>query len=601
MYYDNPDAVSASNGTATFDLFDDFSGATLDTGKWNSGGSPTLADGLLTVNSSGEYIRSKVTYQYKALRCRSKFETYGSYGYIGFNIASLSVGTNDAMFLCFATPSVYTITSSSGYTWGNNPANEGTGFKKWDILWKQGEVKFMIDGSLRKLHTTNIPTIGLYAQINDNSGSPIVKTDWLLVRNYSTPEPNTSTGATEQCPAVPEFTSTPITDAFVGEVYTYDVDANGTGTLVYQLDVYPAGMIIDANTGVISWTPTMEQLGNNGVTVRVTDADGSAVQSYNVTVSRRLDSSKWMYKRQITIDNTANTNDLTDYPVKIVLDGNDFNFADANAYGKDIRFTKEDGASIIDFWIETWDSDINKAVVWAKVPYIAASSTAQIYMFYLNPDANSVSDGEATFSFFDDFESTIPPQNQLVGDWQRVVVDNALNGSHNVLVEDVDGDSKPDIVADAYVAGVAVWYKQPADPINNPWTKYVIDSDLANAHDIQIGDIDGDGLRDVVGLSLSATWADYGAGEGYVCWYKKPVNPLEVGGGGSTGWTSKAALPYRQGDGAAAIYNNEIYVFGGHYLGVSDPRNEAYKYNTTDKHMDTACKHAHCPLGTNSR
>ncbi|KYK29999.1 hypothetical protein AYK20_04705 [Thermoplasmatales archaeon SG8-52-1] len=109
--------------------------------------------------------------------------------------------------------------------------------------------------------------------------------------------------------------------------------------------------------------------------------------------------------------------------------------------------------------------------------------------------------------------------------WPRVVVDNNLDGSHNIIVENVDWDNRPDLVACAYRAEVVVWYKQPENPINDPWTKYKIDPLLPNAHDIQIGDIDGDGFRDVVGLSLSESWTDYNLGNGSVVWYKKPENP----------------------------------------------------------------------------
>ncbi len=62
-----------------------------------------------------------------------------------------------------------------------------------------------------------------------------------------------------------------------------DTDLGDTQT--YSLDVAPAGMTIDATTGVIAWTPTMAQLGDNQVTVTVTDFNGlTASQAYTVTV-----------------------------------------------------------------------------------------------------------------------------------------------------------------------------------------------------------------------------------------------------------------------------------------------------------------------------
>ncbi len=53
MYYNNPNADNISNGNTTFTLFDDFSGAALDTTKWSSLGTVTasVANSQLTLGS----------------------------------------------------------------------------------------------------------------------------------------------------------------------------------------------------------------------------------------------------------------------------------------------------------------------------------------------------------------------------------------------------------------------------------------------------------------------------------------------------------------------------------------------------------------------
>ena len=85
----------------------------------------------------------------------------------------------------------------------------------------------------------------------------------------------------------PVITSTPVTNAIVDDPYTYDVEAtddNGD-TLTYSLDIAPAGMTIDTASGLINWTPSDAQLGDNPVTVRVADGEGGfATQSFQVTV-----------------------------------------------------------------------------------------------------------------------------------------------------------------------------------------------------------------------------------------------------------------------------------------------------------------------------
>jgi hypothetical protein len=87
--------------------------------------------------------------------------------------------------------------------------------------------------------------------------------------------------------APPTITSTPVTTASDGVLYSYDVEATDPDgdTLTYSLDVAPAGMSIDPASGLIQWTPAATQVGGNAVTVRASDPDGLFdTQSYTVTV-----------------------------------------------------------------------------------------------------------------------------------------------------------------------------------------------------------------------------------------------------------------------------------------------------------------------------
>ncbi len=63
-------------------------------------------------------------------------------------------------------------------------------------------------------------------------------------------------------------------------------DPDADDTLTYTLDSGPPGMSIDAVTGLIQWTPVVEQIGTHDITVRVTDSGGlSATQSFQITVA----------------------------------------------------------------------------------------------------------------------------------------------------------------------------------------------------------------------------------------------------------------------------------------------------------------------------
>jgi RHS repeat-associated protein len=88
----------------------------------------------------------------------------------------------------------------------------------------------------------------------------------------------------------PEIVSSPTLEALDGRLYTYPVvaeDSDPGDVLAYALTQAPAGMRIDAATGEIVWTPTVEQVGNHDVTVVVTDRAGASdTQSWTIVVAR---------------------------------------------------------------------------------------------------------------------------------------------------------------------------------------------------------------------------------------------------------------------------------------------------------------------------
>jgi len=114
----------------------------------------------------------------------------------------------------------------------------------------------------------------------------------------------------------------------------------------------------------------------------------------------------WSYRRPITITNTGTS--LTDYQLLITLDTLTLITAGKmRSNGGDIRFTDSDGLTLIPYWIEAGINTVNTKI-WVKVPSIPAGDM-MIYIYYGNPDevaAPPATDGETTFSFFDDFEGT---------------------------------------------------------------------------------------------------------------------------------------------------------------------------------------------------
>jgi RHS repeat-associated protein len=83
------------------------------------------------------------------------------------------------------------------------------------------------------------------------------------------------------------ISSTPLTKAAIGQLYTYLVAATDPegDELRYVLAQHPAGMKIDGITGQISWTPVAGQVGRQDVEVQAIDAQGAVTsQVYRIEV-----------------------------------------------------------------------------------------------------------------------------------------------------------------------------------------------------------------------------------------------------------------------------------------------------------------------------
>lgn len=81
----------------------------------------------------------------------------------------------------------------------------------------------------------------------------------------------------------PEITSSPVTSVNAGQVYIYDVKADGR-PLLFSLTEGPGGMVIDETKGRIEWTPSLSGTVFN-VSVEVSNWLDTATQSFSVSVN----------------------------------------------------------------------------------------------------------------------------------------------------------------------------------------------------------------------------------------------------------------------------------------------------------------------------
>ncbi|MGC9149598.1 MAG: DUF2341 domain-containing protein [Candidatus Micrarchaeia archaeon] len=134
------------------------------------------------------------------------------------------------------------------------------------------------------------------------------------------------------------------------------------------------------------------------ITKHTTSTTSTSITSISSTPTS-INLTTWKYRRPITIDNTQNSNTLSNYQVLVTLDT-----ASLISAGKlrsdcgDIRFTDSDAQTLLSYWI---GSGCNTAStqIWVKVPSIPASSTKTIYVYYGNPSATSASNAAQVFEW----------------------------------------------------------------------------------------------------------------------------------------------------------------------------------------------------------
>ena len=94
---------------------------------------------------------------------------------------------------------------------------------------------------------------------------------------------------TESLPAGvsgPLIESFPPVAALVGKLTQYQVIAssNSSSSLVFSLSTFPAGMTINATTGLLQWTPGLNQAGDQPVSIVAKDSAGQTSQSFTLSV-----------------------------------------------------------------------------------------------------------------------------------------------------------------------------------------------------------------------------------------------------------------------------------------------------------------------------
>lgn len=112
---------------------------------------------------------------------------------------------------------------------------------------------------------------------------------------------------------------------------------------------------------------------------------------------------EWTVRKKIVIDTTAEGGAINDpigsAAVLVRLHEGNFNFLAGKEDGSDIRFTSEDGKTQYPYHLEKFDSLMNEAFVWVKIPDLKPGAKTTVWLYYGNsgPKATKVEDAKATY------------------------------------------------------------------------------------------------------------------------------------------------------------------------------------------------------------
>ena len=253
-YYGKSGESSASNGTNTFDFFDDFLGASLDIDKWNTAGTPTVSGGAAHLDGNDE-ICGKTSFGFGyAIEARSKADEQD------ITFVGLEKGIGD---------------ESEAIVVDNSDVDHPDDFDKIRFRTEHGGVDdidyndnwndfrniYYIYRILRYSATylkgqqnshsytddnIHIPTISLYPffDVWNSSQESTLDIDWVFVRKYNSPEPAFGTAGGETTQHTKTFTADALIQATLTKTFTADVIIVNRNTKTFTADA----IIVNRNT-----------------------------------------------------------------------------------------------------------------------------------------------------------------------------------------------------------------------------------------------------------------------------------------------------------------------------------------------------------------
>ena len=216
LYYGNSGAPSASNGTNTFNFFDDFLSSTIDNSKWTWSAAPGNVYGTATLSISNSILtltgglntnwilradkvpKSAFPFiiEYYAKTSESPSNHGAIVGASDFQIDAW--GRNSFSFGDAGTPGKLYRSVENGVTTTNARTTTSTSYTRTKIIERSGGIDFYENNIPTNTITTNSPEVDMGAWMYVAQSPGVVNVDWVFIRKYASPEPALSTTGTEE-------------------------------------------------------------------------------------------------------------------------------------------------------------------------------------------------------------------------------------------------------------------------------------------------------------------------------------------------------------------------------------------------------------------
>ncbi len=269
----------------------------------------------------------------------------------------------------------------------------------------------------------------------------------------------------------PNISSSPVTTAYVGWQYSYNVDATGNPAPLFSLTQAPQGMTINSDTGIIQWVPSAP--GNYNVTVAADNGVGTdSTQSFSISVAAPplcpANMSHYWKLDETTAGSYAdfygsNNATCTDCPVAtagIVNVAQDFDAISRTNARNDNTFDWKSGDS---FSIELWMKTDSGSTCSGGQVFVGRNDGATPLQWWLGCSKNG---GHAEFYLEDKGGNgalVVGTTDLTDGVWHQVAASrDAASGTINIYV---DGKKEGTTTNLSYPAGFASF----TAPVNIGW------------------------------------------------------------------------------------------------------------------------------------